>query len=193
MEIKMDKRLIKTEEKLYNAFLKLFTIKPYEDISINDICNVANIKRPTFYNHFENKEDFVRKTTFTHFKKIIEESKISPKASFKIYFLTLIEGYLKDLSKYKDNIRILDKSNDAKKLTIIFYESLFKLFKEKIESLYPNELNDSLIETFVDAHVGIFIAIISRYLLSDNKDINTLIKDLSKVFNASSIEKQFKK
>ena len=193
MEIKTDKRLIKTEVKLYNALLKLFTIKPYEDISINDICNVANIKRPTFYNHFEYKEDFVWETTYTHFKKIIEESKISPKTSFKIYFLTLIEGYLKDLSKYKDNIRILDKSNDAKKLTIIFYESLFKFFKEKIESLYPNELNDSLIETFVDAHVGIFIAIISRYLLNDNKDIDTLIKNLSKVFNVSSIEKEFKK
>lgn len=193
MEIKMDKRLIKTEEKLYNALLELFTIKPYEDISISDICNAANIKRPTFYNHFENKEDFVRKTTYTHFKKIIEESKISPKTSFKTYFLTLIEGYLKDLSKYKDNIRILDKSNDAKKLTMIFYESLFKFFKEKIESLYPNELNDSLIETFVDTHVGVFIAIISRYLLSDNKDLNTLIKDLSKVFNVSSIEKEFKK
>ena len=34
--------------------------KPFEEITINDLCNSAMIRRTTFYKHFSDKYDFFR-------------------------------------------------------------------------------------------------------------------------------------
>ena len=189
----MDKRIKDTEEKLHKAVIELLIDHSYQDISINDICLKAGIKRPTFYNHYENKDDFIEKACYGHFKKIIEESGIGDKASFKIYFLTLTEGYLKILDKYRDKITPLREREDFKEINLVLTYTCSKLFEEKIASLYPYELNKTLIETFSDAHVGVFIAITSKFIKNKDQDLKTLMKDLRKVFNIPTIEKDFKK
>ena len=189
----MDKRVKNTEEKLHRVVIELLVEKSYQGISINDICVKAGIKRPTFYNHYENKDDFAAKTCYKHFKSIIKESGIGEKASFKTYFLTLTEGYLKLLDKYRSNIASLSDREDFKEINLILGNTCSKLFEEKIASLYPYELNKSLIETFSDAHVGVFLAITNKFVNNKDQDLNTLMKDLKKVFNIPTIEKDFKK
>ena len=41
---------------LENALLGLMALRPYQDITVTDICREAGIPRRTFYHYFESKE-----------------------------------------------------------------------------------------------------------------------------------------
>lgn len=59
MRRKEDSRIVKTRRALVLAFLDLLKEIKYEDISINELCTRANIRRATFYKHYKDKTDFL--------------------------------------------------------------------------------------------------------------------------------------
>lgn len=59
---KEDLRIEKTKKALLRAFFDLIYEKSFEDITINELCLRANIRRATFYKHFADKYHFL---TFT--------------------------------------------------------------------------------------------------------------------------------
>ena len=56
----MDRRQQKTRESIFNAFISLLSKKNYNNITVGEIIEVANVGRATFYLHFETK-DFLLK------------------------------------------------------------------------------------------------------------------------------------
>ena len=57
--VKEDARVIKTKAKLLTTFKSLLCEKSFEDITINEICALADVRRATFYKHFEDKYAFL--------------------------------------------------------------------------------------------------------------------------------------
>lgn len=60
MDTKNDLRIIRTYKSLTEAFVTLLSEKHFEDITINELCERAMIRRTTFYKHFADKYDFLR-------------------------------------------------------------------------------------------------------------------------------------
>ena len=56
----MDRRQKKTREAIFNAFCELLSKKRYEQITVGEIIERADVGRATFYAHFETK-DFLLK------------------------------------------------------------------------------------------------------------------------------------
>lgn len=54
-----DLRTSKTLRSLKNAFLTLLEEERFEDITVQELCQKAEIRRATFYNHFEDKYDYL--------------------------------------------------------------------------------------------------------------------------------------
>jgi len=54
-QFKMDLRIKRTYKLLINAIRELLNDRPYDKITVTDICEVAMINRATFYKHFEDK------------------------------------------------------------------------------------------------------------------------------------------
>ena len=48
-----------TEEALVAGMKHLITVMPFEKITVKEIADAANVKRPTFYNHCKDKYDVV--------------------------------------------------------------------------------------------------------------------------------------
>jgi AcrR family transcriptional regulator len=56
----MDRRVRKTREALYSAFVALVAERGYDGFSIQDLIDEADVGRTTFYAHFKTKEDLLQ-------------------------------------------------------------------------------------------------------------------------------------
>jgi AcrR family transcriptional regulator len=56
----MDRRVRKTREALYSAFVALVAERGYDRFSIQDLIDEADVGRTTFYAHFKAKEDLLQ-------------------------------------------------------------------------------------------------------------------------------------
>jgi AcrR family transcriptional regulator len=64
----IDRRVIRTRGVLQHALTSLILKKGYEAITVQNICDEANVGRSTFYAHYTSKDDLKRKG-FEHLRK----------------------------------------------------------------------------------------------------------------------------
>jgi AcrR family transcriptional regulator len=57
---RQDRRSQRTQEALMDALIALLAIKHYDEISISDIVDRANVGRSTFYAHYQAKDDLLK-------------------------------------------------------------------------------------------------------------------------------------
>jgi AcrR family transcriptional regulator len=56
----MDRRAARTRRALHEALISLILRKGYDDITVQDIIDEADVGRSTFYAHYSGKEDLLR-------------------------------------------------------------------------------------------------------------------------------------
>lgn len=56
----MDRRQRKTREAIFKAFIDLLSYKDFEQITVGEIIEQADVGRSTFYAHFETKDYLLR-------------------------------------------------------------------------------------------------------------------------------------
>jgi len=103
MKKKMDLRVIKTKNSIYNALVMLLKNKAFEEIKVSDICKMALINRSTFYAHFEDKYEL-----FSSFIEDLKNSfaeeikKIEGDLSSREYYLEIIRTFLNHIEGKED-------------------------------------------------------------------------------------------
>jgi AcrR family transcriptional regulator len=68
----MDRRIVRTRRALQHAFLQLTLDKGYDAVSIQDICEAADVGRSTFYQHFTGKDD-LKRSGLEHLRHALED------------------------------------------------------------------------------------------------------------------------
>ena len=96
MSIKEDLRVTRTKKALEEAFIDLLSRKTFEEITVNELCEVAGIRRATFYKHYSDKLDFLTAYTYglrDKFDRFIWKSEMPtlPKEYYIAYARHLIE------------------------------------------------------------------------------------------------------
>lgn len=59
LEKKLDRRINRSKRVLKDAFISLLEKKNFEEISVTDIVQLADLNRSTFYSHFQDKESLM--------------------------------------------------------------------------------------------------------------------------------------
>lgn len=72
-----DRRIRRSQQLLREALLELILEKPYQDITVQEIIDRANVGRSTFYAHFLDKDDLLR-SGFENLKEIFEKFELQP-------------------------------------------------------------------------------------------------------------------
>src|SRR5438105_10896619 len=55
----VDRRVMRTRRALSHAMIELIIARSWDDITVQDLCDRADIGRSTFYLHFANKEELI--------------------------------------------------------------------------------------------------------------------------------------
>ncbi|MBO5022525.1 MAG: TetR/AcrR family transcriptional regulator [Clostridia bacterium] len=143
MNIKNNSRYKISSQKIEDAFLTLILNHKYEDITISQICNQANINRSTFYCHYDDINDLIIKIenkfakgtasifnygnrqtheAFIEMFTFIKENKYFYKAFLNIPYITLAEtNTKKEVLKNIEEKTSIDKASNIS----LFYRASF--------------------------------------------------------------------
>ncbi len=102
MESSLDLRVQKTYDALITALLELTKEKSLDKITVNELCQKARIRRPTFYKHFNDKYDFFHFTVQSlqeHYLAKVEEK--TDDAHPVRYFTTLFQTMIDAIDEYQ--------------------------------------------------------------------------------------------
>ena len=179
--MKNDKRVIRTNKAIKEAFLKLLSKKKYENITVQDIANEAFINRNTFYLHFIDKEDLLEKYTDECLDELltcIDENIIQEYDEQYIYSMT---------KKLFDTI---EKNTDFYHIMMIDNNSSY--FTEKLAFVLENHIFSNINNTneemqfYVKFLINGFIGVIRWYLKNGNFSSEKLSRFLFQYINAKS-------
>lgn len=184
MEKKSDLRVRKTYDALMAAFERLLSTKTFDDITVNELCQCALVRRPTFYSHFEDKYDFLR-FYLNEIQSRIESESDEIAGSRSEHFEHSWRMLMKFVDDHPDLIR---KNLKAPSLPIVFdilgehlSASAMKEARSYLAESKPELLGS--IDTIASFLVGGMIQNLKRYLYGECKGPDTLTKEMVCLFN----------
>ena len=142
-----DRRITKTRKAIYAAFLQLLNQKDYESITLQEIIDLADVGRSTFYSHYESKELLLDELCRYLFHHLFErEKKITTEA-----YMTHIFSHFK---KNKDHVTsLLFSKNDyfLRQLQKELEHHVYPMVTEELQNSYP-KIPDSYLKHLVVAN-----------------------------------------
>lgn len=93
---KTDRRVLKTQEALKQAVIGLMGEKKFDEITIQDIADRANLNRGTIYLHYQDKFDLLDKLIEAHFNELGEMDKWACELDWKEALVPYFEYFQKN-------------------------------------------------------------------------------------------------
>ena len=140
---KMDLRVVKTLHNIQTSFLILLETKQQSDITVKEICDLAQCSRNTFYMHYQYKEDLYEQLAEEHIAKIIAGFRLLPRLpmeSEEQLITRYIHNIVTSMYESKDTIRKLVRTDDGN----IFKERLFSAIYEHMLAGNDESLENAL-------------------------------------------------
>lgn len=91
-----DLRVRRTHKLLWEALMAEMSERPFEQISVSDICERAMVHRTTFYKHYEDKYALLEQGLRQMYNTLLAESEHLPPSAYSVeepppYFVRLFE------------------------------------------------------------------------------------------------------
>ncbi|MEJ6347969.1 TetR/AcrR family transcriptional regulator [Holzapfeliella sp. He02] len=178
--MKQDLRSYKTEKAIKSSFFNLLRKESFNNISVINIVRLAEVGRPTFYNHYIDKYDLLN--------NIIKD--------YGDIFRTLISQRFKEKDIDKTLYQVADfliankkeinllKTIDAPNIIHEFNVILESEFKKSI----PNNLNKLPIDYVKELYISISMVFINHALNTDeiNEDVIESLNQIQRDLNFNS-------
>ena len=169
MEKKMDRRQRKTREAIFNAFTELLSKKHYNQITVGEIIEKADVGRATFYAHFETKDFLLKELCIELFCHIFDATEDGEKKHQHIFACDAPSSVVLHLLQHlqKNDNRILDllacENNEL--FLRYFKENLKDLIKKRPHLFYEKKPN-ALPDTYWINHVAVTFVETIRWWIS---------------------------
>ena len=188
MDKKIDLRVIKTYNKLTVAFGEMMKTVPFDDITVFDLCDKAEVRRATFYKHFSDKYDFFKSIIniiLTNIeRKVLLRTKQSSTTEYVMLFVKEIIAYLDERPEILANI--LDSNAFPVMFDIITHcthESLTKHLEDEIAEGAVFATDADTFSSFINGGIAtILIAWLKRRNITEEELIKKIDAILKKTF-----------
>ncbi len=182
MTKKEDHRITKTKAALNRAFGEIIAERPFEDISVNELCQKTGIRRATFYNHYKDKYEFFG----AYVSSLL--AKYEPDKSDIRHIEATIDYYVKYAEKIieyvNENEKLMDSLIKSAQLHIIIgivTEKAFLDVREKLRSSVSSGMQlPASVETTTTMIVGGVATTVVQWILSERKvPVDVLTQEIS--------------
>ena len=123
-----NKRELSVSEYITISLFELMKVKPYNDISITEITDKANVNRVSFYRNFTSKEDIIDKWIKSTTQNFLSKSDISYQKDSTLDYFTKLFTHLEN---YKIEAMLIYKANLFNLLKNEFDNNLINLHKKE--------------------------------------------------------------
>jgi AcrR family transcriptional regulator len=146
---KTDRRIIKSQVAIKKAIIELMSEKNFDDITIQDISDRADVNRGTIYLHYQDKYDLLDKLIEEHIDVLRESCRAASELEFTESNLIWTEYFERNYSFFS----MMLASKGAPYFRGRFLDFLIEEFKNEVDvTKGKNEgLNDDLLVRFVAA------------------------------------------
>jgi AcrR family transcriptional regulator len=151
---KVDRRIAKSQEAIKKAIVELMADKNFDDITIQDISDRANVSRGTIYLHYLDKYDLLDKLIAEH----INEMRVICESSSDLDFVDANLPWFEYLENHYLFFSTMLASKGAPSFRSQFREFLVEEFKDEVDATQGKNhgLNEDVILQFIVAsYVGI--------------------------------------
>lgn len=177
MKKKEDLRIRKTKANLYKGLIMMLEEKPFEEIKVTDICQIALVNRSTFYDHFNDKYELLT--------SLIDDIKNEFKENLKVNKdVKTVKEYCIELAKEITNF--LDKNLDLYQKIAIIKRNNHSVAYDIVADAAQANITETINEKFINTSDIPTEIIIMFYVGGVMKVSSEGIKDPSK-FNSDKL------
>lgn len=139
---------ILTKECIVTALLRLMEVKPYPNITITDITNLAGVSRMAYYRNYNSKDEILIKHLVEQEKRLIEELHGEPANTVRgmIYYIAEF---------FQENVMVIKAVFEAG-----LGHLLTNMLGERIHNYFPvvdtSTAGKYAIQFYVSAIIGVF-------------------------------------
>ncbi len=150
----IDRRTLRTRQALHQALIRLVLERGYDQITVGDIADAANVGRSTFYAHFTDKDDLLRHG-ISYLSAMLKEP--PDKETGPLGFSRFLTEHLKDQKKLQ---RALMQSSAGP----IIIESLREAICDALRRALRTERGKAPDEIEVQFVAGAYLAVVMWWL-----------------------------
>ena len=138
----MDIRIKKTQQAVFRSFTELLYMKPYSQITIQEILDHSKIGRSTFYAHFHTKEDLLRSLCsdiliLSSDSDINMQRRVSKETAAIIpEFNKLIRSILYHIQSKNFELKAI-ANNECRPLFLTFFNEQLSIMLEPLTDYFP--------------------------------------------------------
>ena len=161
---KKDVRVVRTYEHLAEGLISLLKRKSFEDLSVSEICESANVHRATFYKHFNDKYEFLNYCFNNELSKIsfdvgADEANAD---NLKENFMNFIRVTFEFVSSQKAVFSTILSKKFSVSLGASFTSAVHNYCIDKISKIIP-DAHPGRVEIFAAFYSNAFIGVITQY------------------------------
>ena len=180
---KEDIRITKTKAALSTSFFRMLEEMTLDDVTVNELCERANVRRATFYKHFKDKNDFVLfliKDIRARFDNEVWKADLNTTIT-KEYYLKYAHAILDYLLERDIAIKRIIDSHARSSFFDIFlhenYEDTKRRFEASVKSGMPMPISPDVMASFIVG--GIAHAIIKWFDSENRCPVELLLNDIA--------------
>lgn len=164
MEQKLDLRIERTYRSLHQAMTELLEEKEFSDITVNELCERAMIRRTTFYKHFADKNEYLLAYMREVRRGFLKERKDTDTMSLREYILYQCRQFLAFVAQHYAIVEHGIKGNMISVFMDLIQEIMKEDLAEELRRREPDRPRSEL-ETKACFYVGGVTYSMCTYLL----------------------------
>ena len=174
-----DLRVQRTKKALITTFSDLLETKSFDNITIQDLCEKANVRRSTFYRHFNDKYDLLNHIVGTLIEdfRTLHLSEIDPKDP-RQFFNKFMKDILLFISDNKAMVKSVISINIYSEVYQILYNQIYAVVKRQIE--FDKQIGQFYIDEFIYGEflAGGILSVILNWIQYGQQSIDDVSSDI---------------